>query len=128
MKSSLATQRRLIATSSLITFGVGMYGAYARDEMPTARFLIGMGFAYTVCSAFADFGSGLGAGFAVLIMIAAILYQGEDVLKQLQKRGAKRQGKGKRAKAKSKAGRKPVGTQGRPEKPDEFDDPGDYPH
>lgn len=127
MRSSLATQRRLIATASLITFGVGMYGAYARDEMPTARFLIGMGFAFTVCSAFADFGSGLGAGFAVLIMIAAILYQGEDVLKQLQKRGAKPKGKGKRRRRGSKSGRKPVGTQGSMEKPDEFDDPGDYP-
>jgi len=100
----------------MVTFGIGIYAAYARDETPSARWLIGVSMAYMFCSIFADFGSGLGSGFAVLIMLSALLYQGEDVLKAITKRGGppqkKKRSKGAKRSSKTRAG---------------SDDPGDYP-
>lgn len=88
--NTLSQQRRVIITSALIVGSVGIAAGIERgDEIPSARFLIGCGVAYTICSAMVDLGSPMGAGFAVLIMISAIFYQGEDAFKLLRKRQAK---------------------------------------
>lgn len=76
----VAQQRRVIAVSAMATFGLGFLGAAHREEAPSARFLVGVGFTYTFVSVCADLGAGdLAAGFAILIMIAAVLYEGEDI-------------------------------------------------
>lgn len=85
--ATITEHRRIIATSALVTIGVGtIAGIHRGEDLPTARFLVGVGLAFTVCSILNDFGSGLGAGFAALIMVAAILGNGEDALKALMRR------------------------------------------
>ena len=77
---------RLIATSAIVTFGVGYLGGVQRGaELPTARFLIGMGITFTVISVINDLGSPLGGALAVLIMVAALIHNGTDATKFLQK-------------------------------------------
>lgn len=101
-------QRRTIAVSSMVVFTLGFLGAAHKEELPTARFLVGVGFTYMFVSIFADLGAGdLAAGFAILIMIAAVLYEGEDIMGLLTARAkgevktkGKKAGKGK---AKEKA-------------------------
>lgn len=94
-------QRRTIAVSSMVVFTLGFLGAAHKEELPTARFLVGVGFTFMFISIFADLGAGdLAAGFAILIMIAAVLYEGEDIMGLLTQRA-----KGE-VKAKGKKGSK----------------------
>lgn len=84
---TLAGQRRVIITSAMVTLTVGILAGYERGEtLPTARFLIGTGMAFTICSIMVDLGSPMGAGFAGLILIASLLYNGEEALAILNRR------------------------------------------
>lgn len=83
----ISEYRRLLAVSALVTFSVGILAGIERgNDLPTARFLIGMGLAFTICSVATDLGSGVGAGFALLIMVSAILSEGDDAFKLLGRR------------------------------------------
>ena len=107
----VAQQRRIIAISAMVTFTLGFLGAAHKDETPSARFLIGIGFTYTFVSVFADLGAGdMAAAFAILIMIGALLYEGEDIVGLLSERS---KGKVKVAKStKTKAAVKPGAAEG----------------
>lgn len=86
----LGQQRRTIAISAMVTFTLGFLGAAHKEETPSARFLIGIGFTYTFVSVFADLGAGdMAAAFAILIMISAVLYEGEDIIGLLTERANK---------------------------------------
>jgi hypothetical protein len=92
-------QRRTIAVSSMVVFSLGFLGAAHKDELPSARFLVGVGFTFMFISIFADLGAGdLAAGFAILIMISAVLYEGEDIMGLLTQRA--------KGEVKTKAGKK----------------------
>lgn len=87
---TLGQQRRTIAVSSMVVFGLGFASAAHRGEVPNARFFIGIGFTYTFISVFADMGAGdFGAGLAILILISAILYEGEGIVGLFQERANK---------------------------------------
>jgi hypothetical protein len=84
---TLSQQRRIIAVSSMVVFTLGFFGAAQKNQLPNARFLIGIGFTYTFISVFADLGAGdFGAGLAILVMISAILFEGEDLINLLTQR------------------------------------------
>lgn len=108
MNASIYGQRRILSTAALVTFGVGFLAGLQRGEgVPTARFIIGVGLAYTICSVMVDLGSPMGAGFAVLIMVSALLYQGEDALALLGTRSRRqgRQGRAQRRKTRAESAR-----------------------
>lgn len=87
---TVGQQRRTIAVSSMVVFTLGFLNAAQNDEAPTARFLIGVGFTYTFISVFADLGAGdFAAGLAILILISAVLFEGEDLMALLTKRAGK---------------------------------------
>jgi hypothetical protein len=74
----------------MVTFTLGFLGAAHKNETPSARFLIGIGFTFTFVSVFADLGAGdMAAAFAILIMISAVLYEGEDIIGLLTERANK---------------------------------------
>ncbi len=81
--NTLASQRRIIAVSSMLVFSMGTVarlnrgGDFVSDD--TARFYIGVGLAFTFVSVFADLGTPLGGGFALLILIAALMREGPEV-------------------------------------------------
>jgi hypothetical protein len=84
---TLSQQRRVIAVSSMVVFTLGFFGAAQKSELPKARFLIGIGFTFTFISIFADLGAGdFGAGLAILVMISALLFEGEDLISILTQR------------------------------------------
>lgn len=84
---NLAQQRKTIAVSAMLVFAFGTLAHAEKGELPTARFLIGVGGIYTIISVFADFGSPIGAGMAIIVLITAVLTEGEGVLNLLSKRG-----------------------------------------
>ena len=89
MNPSMSQNRRLIAVSAIVTFGVGILnniGSAKEDDLANGRFLLGLGVTFTIISIIADLGSPLGGAFAVLVMIVAILTQGRNVLKYIGKR------------------------------------------
>lgn len=103
----IAQQRRVIAISAMVTFTLGFLGAAHKEETPSARFLIGIGFTFTFVSVFADLGAGdMAAAFAILIMIGALLYEGEDIIGLLTERakGKVKVTKKGKTKAATKAG------------------------
>ena len=88
MITSPASSKRVLGTALVVTGGVGFLAGIERGEsLPTARFLIGVGVAFTICSVMVDLGSPLGGAFAVLIMLSALIYNGEDALNVLRSRG-----------------------------------------
>lgn len=90
MEYTVSQQRRIILTSSLVVFSLGFFAEVERGgTVPSARFIIGVGMAFTICSIMVDLNSPMGAGFALLIMVAAIFNQGQDAFKLLNRRGAK---------------------------------------
>lgn len=100
---NIATQRRIIALSALVTFSLGFLKATNDGELPSATFLVGVGVAFTLISVITDLGSSIGAGFAILIMIGSILTQFDDVMELLDKRsGGNLAGKKKRKGGKKK--------------------------
>lgn len=75
-----AQQRRTIAVAALVTFGMGVTANIKRSgSLPSARFIVGWGTAFMIVSIMSDLGSPMGAGFAVLIMLAAFLSEFDDV-------------------------------------------------
>lgn len=84
--STLAQQRRVLAVSAMVTLTIGSITTLSKGDVVNARMIVGIGLAFTICSIMTDLGSPLGAGFAALIMLSAILYQGEDAFKALLKR------------------------------------------
>lgn len=90
MEYTVSQQRRIILTSSLVVFSLGFFAEVERGgTVPSARFIIGVGMAFTICSIMVDLNSPMGAGFALLIMVSAIFNQGQDALKLLARRGGK---------------------------------------
>lgn len=84
---SIAEQRRVLTTSALLTFSLGAMASYQKGEgAPSARFLVGTAFAFTLCSAMVDLGMPLGAGFALLILISALMFLGPSALKLVTNR------------------------------------------
>lgn len=87
---TVGQQRRTIAVSSMVVFTLGFLNAAQKEETPSARFLIGVGFTYTFISVFADLGAGdFGAGLAILILLSALIYEGEDFMALITKRAGK---------------------------------------
>lgn len=90
MEYTVSQQRRIILTSSLVVFSLGFFAEVERGgTVPSARFIIGVGMAFTICSIMVDLNSPMGAGFALLIMVSAIFNQGQDAFKLLNRRGGK---------------------------------------
>lgn len=90
MEYTLSQQRRIIITSSLVVFSLGFLAEVEKGgTVPSPRFVIGVGMAFTICSIMVDLNSPMGAGFALLIMVAAIFNQGQDALEVLSRRGKK---------------------------------------
>lgn len=83
-------QRRIIAVSSIIVFSLGVLSRLERGEEQfdtnAARFYIGVGITFTFISVFNDLGLDIGAAFALLVLVAAFMRQGDDVFKLIQKR------------------------------------------
>lgn len=96
MKFSIYQQRRIVAVSSMVVFGVGTAARLHRGanwlDQDAARFYIGVGMAFTFVSVFTDLGLPIGAGFALLIMVAALIQNGEDAFALIGER-SKRTGK-----------------------------------
>jgi len=90
MAMSLSQQRRVVAVSSMIVFALGTAARLERGKSFTdteaARFYIGVGLAFTMVSVFVDLGQEIGAGFALLILIAALLREGNAVFGFIIKR------------------------------------------
>lgn len=86
---SIIQQRRIIAVSSMVVFALGIISALQKGQSldEQARFFIGVGMAFTIVSVMSDMGSELGAGFAMLILLAAFVKEGDTVLGFLIKRG-----------------------------------------
>lgn len=100
--------RRIIAVSSMVVFSLGFLNAAQNEEVPSARFLIGVGFTYTFISIIADLGAGdFAAGFAILILISAVLFEGEDLMHLLTKRAGKAKPK-KRKNSSAPEGLEPI--------------------
>jgi hypothetical protein len=74
----------------MLVFALGFLANAEKGELPTARFLIGAGGIFTVVSVFADFGSPIGAGMAIVILVSATLTQGDKALKLLATRAGER--------------------------------------
>lgn len=90
MEYTVSQQRRIIITSSLVVFSLGFFAEVERGgTVPSPRFLIGVGMAFTICSIMVDLNSPMGAGFALLIMVSALFNQGQDAFKLLTKRSGK---------------------------------------
>ena len=90
MEYTVSQQRRIILTSSLVVFSLGFFAEVERGgTVPSARFIIGVGMAFTICSIMVDLNSPMGAGFALLIMVSALFNQGQDAFKLLNRRGGK---------------------------------------
>ena len=90
MEYTVSQQRRIIVTSALVVFSLGFFAEVEHGgTVPSPRFLIGVGMAFTICSVMVDLNSPMGAGFALLIMVSAIFNQGQDALKLLSKRSGK---------------------------------------
>lgn len=107
---TVGAQRRVIAVSAMTTFTLGFLGAAEKNETPSARFLIGIGFTFTFISIFSDLGAGdMAAAFAILIMISAVLYEGEDIINLLTQRT---KGEVKAKKSTKKGAGKESGTEG----------------
>lgn len=86
---SVSQQRRIIAVSSMVVFAMGFVSIINKGRTPdeATRFFIGVGIAYTIVSILSDMGSELGAGFAILIMLAAFIKEGDTVFGFLLQRG-----------------------------------------
>lgn len=98
---ALTKQRRIVAVCAMVVFGLGFLAAVQRDELPTARFLVGMGLSFTIISVITDLGSPIGAAFALIIALGSMLYQIDAVLELLNKRGQLN----KRTRSRSRKGR-----------------------
>lgn len=94
---NLAQQRRTIAVSAMLVFALGFLANAEKGQLPTARFLIGSGGIFTLVSVFADFGSPIGAGMAIVILLTATLTEGDKALKLLATRAGEGPRKGKAA-------------------------------
>ena len=76
---------KVVAVTAMVTFSLGFLKAANDGELPSARFLVGVGVAFTIVSVMTDLGSPAGPAFAVLIMLTAIFNQVPDVIKLLDK-------------------------------------------
>lgn len=106
---TVGQQRRTIAVSAMVVFTLGFLNAAQNDEVPDARFLIGVGFTYTFISIFADLGAGdIAAAFAILILLTAVIYEGEDIMNYLTKRANSGRKKHKRHPSTGVEGLEPI--------------------
>lgn len=81
---NISQSRRLIAVSAMVTFSLGTVASIKRTgDLPTARFIVGYGVAFTIVSIMADLGSPVGGGFAALIMVSSIIYNADDVIEMM---------------------------------------------
>jgi hypothetical protein len=90
---NLAQQRRVIAVSAMLVFALGFLSNAEKGQLPQARFLIGAGGLFTLVSVFADFGSPIGAGIAIVVLITAVLTEGEGAIKLLSARAGEPTGR-----------------------------------
>jgi hypothetical protein len=90
---TLYQQRRVVAVSSMVVFTVGTLSRLDKGagwlDQDAARFYIGVGMAFTFVSLFTDLGLEVGAGFALLIMVASLMRQGDDVFRFINRRARK---------------------------------------
>lgn len=78
----------IIVTSALVTFTLGFLNSYlVPRKTPRVRLFIGVAILYIGLSIVAQFNARLARGFAVLVMITALLSEGGGVLNWLMGRG-----------------------------------------
>lgn len=74
-------REKIIATTFIVTFGTLSVAELERNErLPGADQWLGLIVAYFIISVMSDLGAEFASGFAVLLMVAALLANGEDAL------------------------------------------------
>lgn len=83
-----ASAQGIIVTSALVTFTLGFLNSYlVPRKTPRVRLFIGVAILYIGLSIVAQFNAKLARGFAVLVMVTALLAEGGGVLNWLMGRG-----------------------------------------
>lgn len=82
---------KLIPASAFVVMTTGVLASVQReDRLPNMNFWIGIAMAYLIISLIAEFNSDIGGGIAVLVMVSALMGNGEDLTKYI---GSKTSGK-----------------------------------
>jgi hypothetical protein len=80
--------QRVIATSALISVGVGSANSLAKQhKLPSARFLIGSGVAFLALSALAEAEPEVAQALAIAVLSTVLIGQGDGVLSYLNQHG-----------------------------------------
>ena len=80
--------QRVIATSALISVGVGSANSLAKQQkLPSARFLIGSGVAFLALSALAEAEPEVAKALAIAVLTTVLIGQGDGVLSYLNQHG-----------------------------------------
>lgn len=78
----------IIVTSAIVVFGLGFLNSYiVPRKTPRIRLFMGVGLLYIGLSVIAQFNPKLARGFAVLVMLSALLAEGGGVMNWLMGRG-----------------------------------------
>lgn len=73
-------QRKIIVTSALIVLAVGFITSIKKNgSLPSARFFVGLGFAFAIMSLLADLGTPFGGPLALLVLVATLLENGPEL-------------------------------------------------
>jgi hypothetical protein len=80
--------QKAVVTCGVLTVGVGSLNSVAKQkELPSARFLIGAGVAFTLLSFLAEAEPEVAQALAVAVLVTVLLGEGDGVLSYLNQRG-----------------------------------------
>ena len=80
--------QKAVITCGVLTAGVGSLNAVGKHhELPSAKFLIGTGVAFTLLSALAEAEPEVAQALAVAVLVTVLLGEGDGVLSYLNDRG-----------------------------------------
>lgn len=75
---------QLIPASAFVTMSTGVLASVQKSNgLPNMNFWIGIAIAYLVVALIAEFNSDIGSGLAVLLMVGALLGNGESLTKYI---------------------------------------------